>query len=120
MVPVFFLMALAASMPTSNLDKICQNAKVGALPGQDEASAFQACIADEKTARDQLQQKWRQFSASARGTCAETPGSSFSYVELLTCLEMLSGSEFNKPQTPPVTPSPSTGTTTPDAAGQKP
>jgi hypothetical protein len=96
---MLFLVAFAASMPTSNLDKICQSAKVGALP-EDQASAFQACVRDEQAARDQLKKEWRQFSATARGTCAETPGIAFSYTELLTCLEMQSGSGFNRPQKP--------------------
>jgi hypothetical protein len=45
-------------------------------------------VRDEQAARDQLKKEWRQFSATARGTCAETPGIAFSYTELLTCLEM--------------------------------
>jgi hypothetical protein len=96
---------LAASMPTTNLDKICQSAKVGALP-EDQASAFQACVRDEQAARDQLRQKWGRFSATARGNCAETPGIAFSYTELLTCLEMQMGNDFDKPQTSPVIPTP--------------
>jgi hypothetical protein len=123
MTPVLFLVALAASIPTSNLDSICQSAKVGALP-EDQPKAFQACIQDEQTAKDQLRQKWGQFSTTARETCAETPGVAFSYVELLTCLEMQKGSDFGagKSQQPSITtaPSPSTGTNAPDAAGSGP
>jgi hypothetical protein len=104
--PVLFLIALAASMPTVDLNTICQSAKVVALP-EDQASAVQSCVDDEKAARAQLQQKWGLFSAKARGACAESPGIAFSYLELLTCLEMQSGDQFNKPQVPPVTPSPS-------------
>jgi hypothetical protein len=123
MVVMFFLVALAASMPKSNLDKICQSAKVGALPGEDQASAYQACMQDERAARDELRQRWTKFSAAARATCAESGQLSFSYVELLTCLEMQAGSEFNRPQKPPDAPSPSPSLRSQeptDAAGQKP
>jgi hypothetical protein len=122
MTPMIFLVALTTSMPMTNLDSVCHSAKEGALPGQDQASAFQSCLQDEKTARDELQQKWGHFSASARETCAEPKGVTFSYVELLTCLEMQTGSEFNQPQTPPLTPqsSPATQSKPADAVGQKP
>jgi hypothetical protein len=79
-------------------NELCQSAKAAALPGQDEASGFQSCLQDEKTARDELRQKWDRFSANERETCAEPPGVTFSYVELLTCLEMQSGSVGDKPQ----------------------
>jgi hypothetical protein len=109
MTSVIFLMTLALTMPTTNLDSVCQSAKVAALPGQDQASAFQSCLRDEKTARDELQQKWGHFSVNARETCAEPQGVTFSYVELLTCLEMQSGSVGEKPQTPALTsPDPTT------------
>ena len=122
MAPVFFLIALATSMPSTNLDSVCQSAKTGALPGQDQASAFQSCIQDEKTARDELQRNWGRYSANARETCAEPPGMSVSYVELLTCLEMQSGSGFNQPQTPPAasSPPPAVQPKAPVAGGAKP
>jgi hypothetical protein len=104
MTSVVFLMALALTMPTTNLNSTCQGAKVGALPGEDQTSAFQNCLQDERTARDALKQKWGHYSASARETCAEPKDVTFSYVELLTCMEMQSGSFGNKPQTPGLTP----------------
>jgi hypothetical protein len=106
-----FLLALALAVPTTNLNSTCQSAKESALPGQDQASAFQSCVRDETTARDELKQKWGHYSASARENCAEPKGLSFSYVELLTCLEMQSGSIGNKPQMPgdaPSAPTPET------------
>jgi hypothetical protein len=103
MASVIFLMTLELAVPTTNLDSVCQSAKVAALPGQDQANAFQSCLQDEKPARDELQQKWGHFSVNARETCAEPPGITFSYVELLTCLEMQSGSVGDKPQTPALT-----------------
>jgi hypothetical protein len=100
MTPAIFLIAIAASLPATHLESVCQSARLGVLPGQDQASAFQTCVQDEKTARDQLRQEWPHFSALARDTCAEPAGVTFSYVELLTCLEMQPGSQFGISQPP--------------------
>jgi hypothetical protein len=100
MTPVQFLIAFAASMPTADLDSICQGAKMAALPGDDQTSIYESCIRDEKTARDDLREKWSHFSANAQETCAEPKEATFSYVELLTCLEMQPGSAFNSPSMP--------------------
>jgi hypothetical protein len=88
------LVALAAFVPTTSLDGVCQGAKIG-LPPEDQARAVQVCIQDESAARDELQRKWAHYSANMRETCAEPAGVSFSYVELLTCLEMQPGSDFS-------------------------
>jgi hypothetical protein len=106
MAPVFILVALAASLPTTSLESVCEGAKVGSLP-EDQASAFQVCVQDEKAARDELQKKWGHFSVSMRETCAEPAGVMFSYVELLTCLEMQPGSDLDEipiPRLEPLTP----------------
>jgi hypothetical protein len=93
MTSMFLLVALAAFAPTTALDSICQGAKAGLPPG-DQAGAFQTCVQDEGAARDELRQKWSHFSANMRETCAEPPGVTFSYVELLTCLEMQPGGDL--------------------------
>jgi hypothetical protein len=102
MAPMFLVAALAAFIPTTSLDSVCQGAKVGSLP-EDQANAFQVCVQDERAAREELRRKWGLFSESMRETCAEPPGETFSYVELLTCLQMQSGGIGNKPQTPALT-----------------
>jgi len=91
--PMIILVAAVAFSATSDPQKICQGAR-NAAAASDQASAFQSCINDETKARDELKQKWSQFSANARATCAEPPGLNTSYVEMLTCLEMQSGSNF--------------------------
>jgi hypothetical protein len=40
MTPAIFLIAIGASMPTTNLDSVCQNAKIAALLGEDQANAL--------------------------------------------------------------------------------
>jgi hypothetical protein len=87
------LAALAAFVPTTSLDSVCQGARIG-LPPEDQALAVRVCVQDETAARDELQRKWAHYSANMRETCAEPAGVTFSYVELLTCLEMQPGSDF--------------------------
>jgi len=49
------------------------------------------CAEDEAAARDQLQPLWVQSSAADRASCVASTSSdgSPSYVELITCLEMV-------------------------------
>jgi hypothetical protein len=106
MAPVVLWVALTAAVPKTSFDDICQGAKVSSLPGE-EASAFQACIRDERSAKDELQKRWGNFTADMREACAEPAGLTFSYVELLTCLEMQPGgrmSDFPVTRLEPPTP----------------
>jgi hypothetical protein len=91
--PLVVLVAVAGFSASSDPAKICQGAR-SAAAASDQANAYQSCIHDETAARDELKKKWSQFSPNARTTCAEPPGSTTSYVEMLTCLEMESGSNF--------------------------
>jgi hypothetical protein len=118
--PVFFLVALAASAPNVDLQRICQGARSAALP-EDRASAFDSCMHDEQAARDQLQQKWTQFPSAARDTCALPQAVMTSYVEMLTCLEMQNGGDFGAGKQPADVPaiSPPTQPATPDAVAPK-
>jgi len=42
MTSVIFLMTLALTMPTTNLDSVCQSTKVAALPGKGRALKAEA------------------------------------------------------------------------------
>ena len=50
-----------------------------------------ACLADETTARDTLKQNWSKYAASDKNECIGmvTTGGPPSYVELLSCIEIL-------------------------------
>ena len=51
----------------------------------------EACLADETTAQDTLKQNWSKYSATDKSQCvgmAKTGGPA-SYVELLSCLEIM-------------------------------
>ena len=50
----------------------------------------QGCLGDEQAARDLLVKQWTQFSAGDKTSCTDqTKTYNPSYVELLTCLELL-------------------------------
>jgi hypothetical protein len=109
MLVMFLLAALGASIPPANINKICANSQVGTLP-EDRANALRGCVGDETSARDQLRSEWGRYTVADKTNCAETPGMQFSYVELLTCLEMQRGGNFSagSPLPTPKTPSPPT------------
>ena len=94
MLVLFVLAALGASTPQVDLNKICHNVSVDSLP-EDRVAAMRGCVGDEATARDQLRREWGRYSTADRGNCASTPGMQFSYVELLTCMEMQRGGKFS-------------------------
>ena len=75
---------VAEGVPVFDAAPGCR-AAVTVMPG-----SFEACMRDEQNARTQLITGWEDFAASDRANCAanETIGSTPSYVELLTCLQM--------------------------------
>ena len=50
-----------------------------------------ACLADETTAQDTLKQNWSKYAASDKSDCVGMvkTGGPASYVELLSCVEIL-------------------------------
>jgi hypothetical protein len=56
----------------------------------DGIGTLQSCEDDEKTAREQVAKQWNQFSGPDRSMCTEMKQTYHpSYVELLSCLEMM-------------------------------
>jgi hypothetical protein len=78
--------AYAADVPTLDLAKTCKP-----IAG-DKSLAINTdrCFKTEKQAREQLTREWSNFPAADRTLCTQTAtmGSTASYVELITCLEM--------------------------------
>jgi hypothetical protein len=112
MLVMFLLTVLGGSIPQADIDKICKGAQVDALP-EDRASALRSCIGDETSAKDQIKRDWTRFTAADWSNCAPTPAMQFSYVELLTCLEMQRGGNFfpdSQAGSPKPSPKPPTGT----------
>ena len=81
------LMLVADKVPELKYETSCRAAvTAAAMPGRNA----DACMRDEKTAKDKLQQEWGQFSAEQKSHCLRlmNAGGMPSYVELLTCAEM--------------------------------
>jgi hypothetical protein len=83
------LLAVADRVPTLNVEPSCRAAaKMGDSLSLD--MTLRQCLADEKSARDQLEKQWTQFAPTLRERCVTTTqtGGDPSYVEVLVCLQM--------------------------------
>jgi len=77
----------ADAIPKFNVEQICRRAgEVSVSLGRSASD----CKRNEEDARSKLQEDWAQYSPAQRTGCVRfsSLGSSPSYVELLTCLEM--------------------------------
>jgi hypothetical protein len=74
--------------PKLRVETSCEAAGRGAVMlGRNK----EACLADETTAQDTLKQNWSKYSATDKTQCVgmATTGGPASYVELLSCLEIM-------------------------------
>jgi hypothetical protein len=71
--------------PTLQVGQSCEAAGQGS--GRDK----KACLGGETTAEDTLKQNWSKYAASDKNECVGmvTTGGPLSYVELLSCVEIL-------------------------------
>ena len=77
--------AAAQEVPTLDVGPLC---RAQAKAAQELADA---CLADEKKAREDLVRQWAQFAPDSRARCtgiATSIAGAQSYVELLTCLQI--------------------------------
>lgn len=77
--------AAAQEVPTLDVGALCR-AQAKAAP-----ELGQACMADEKKAREDLVRQWAQFAPASKARCigvAKSIAGAQSYVELLTCLQI--------------------------------
>lgn len=84
--------ALADEPPKLNVAPSCEAAARGAIViGRDKA----ACMGDENAALDTLKQTWSKYSAADKTQCIGNvkTGGPASYVELLSCLEIMRDSK---------------------------
>jgi hypothetical protein len=81
-------LALADSPPKLDVAPSCNAAARGAISaGRDKES----CMADERSAQDALTQNWSKYNAADKIQCIGNvrTGGPASYVELLSCLEIM-------------------------------
>src|SRR5215468_11008350 len=83
------LLTVADNVPALDVESSCRAAaKMGDRLSLD--ATLRQCLADEKSARDELEKQWTQFAVALRErymTTTETGGDP-SYVEVLVCLQM--------------------------------
>ncbi len=79
---------VADRLPTFETARNCE-AELKAV-GSSQGQTVQQCIADENSARAEIEAQWAQFSPGLRDRCiSETQvGGSPSYVDVLECLRM--------------------------------
>jgi len=83
------LFTVADNVPTLNVEAGCRAAaKMGDSLSLD--TTLRQCLADENSARDELEKQWTQFPPALRQRCLATTetGGDPSYVEVLVCLQM--------------------------------
>ena len=87
------ILLTAQDVPQLNVTPSCQvAAESTARQGKRTADA---CLRDERQARDELAQKWDNYSETERARCVRLSnlGGAPSYVELLTCLQLAKASK---------------------------
>ena len=101
------VLAAADAPPTYDIDPSCQ----AAAKRSTTANYLEACRQSEARARQQLIEKWPQFSAKDRAECvpASKLGGTPTYSELITCLEMTKDAENLKRKNPGLTEPSTTG-----------
>ncbi|WP_207546479.1 hypothetical protein [Methylobacterium indicum] len=105
--------ARSADVPAFPIRAMCRPDRT-AGSGIDDPQRYRGCLADERSARAILRQRWRHFPAADRRDCVrENDIGAPSYVALLTCLQLsddalpgqpppLSGSKQISPNWTPV------------------
>ncbi|WP_232628418.1 hypothetical protein [Methylobacterium sp. Leaf118] len=78
--------------PRLDVEATCQSAQRAQVSISDKAS-LEGCLRSERSAHDELKKRWSDFPASAKTQCSQQfkAGGAPSYVELVTCLELASG-----------------------------
>jgi len=79
--------AAATDLPKFDVSPSCEAAARYAVVDRNK----ETCMADERTAQNQVANNWPQYSARDRAQCVGTvsKGGPPSYVELLTCLDVM-------------------------------
>lgn len=88
----------AEGPPKLDVEATCRSAERVQKTLSDNASK-DACLNSERGAESDLKKRWGQFPAAAKSQCTQQfeAGGFPSYVELLTCLELASGTVPTQP-----------------------
>lgn len=108
--------ALAADGPPDlDIAKTCQSAASASV--SDNASQ-DGCLRSERAAHDEVKRRWGEFTPAAKNQCEKQfqAGGFPSYVEMVTCLELASGTGLPRQSGERTTPQPSSVTKEPSPA----
>lgn len=92
------LPALADGPPTLDIEKTCRSAASASVGISDQQSE-QGCLNSERAAEKEAKRRWGDYSPAAKTQCAKQfeAGGYPSYVEMVTCLELASGTVPTQP-----------------------
>lgn len=80
-------------VPNLDVKTSCSDAQKFSSGSGDKDTAYKGCMQDEMSAKGELAKRWSSFKGKDKQDCVEqSRNPSPSYVEVLTCLEMDSGS----------------------------
>ncbi|WP_336490721.1 hypothetical protein [Methylobacterium nigriterrae] len=84
--------AAAEGPPKLDIDATCKSAATADVSGSDNASV-EGCLRSEREARKEAERRWGDYTPAAKSQCEKQfqAGGYPSYVEMVTCLELASG-----------------------------
>ncbi|MCJ2104937.1 hypothetical protein MKK70_05985 [Methylobacterium sp. E-041] len=84
--------ARADTVPNLDIKKTCQSASRANVSVSDNAN-IEGCLRSERDAKKEAERRWGDYTPSAKRQCEDQykAGGYPSYVEMVTCLELASG-----------------------------
>jgi hypothetical protein len=84
--------ALADAVPNLDVEKTCKSAQVTNTTISDQAN-YDGCLRSEREAKKEAERQWGTYTSAAKRQCENQfkAGGYPSYVEMVTCLELASG-----------------------------
>ncbi|MGU3536360.1 hypothetical protein [Methylobacterium sp. A54F] len=93
--------AAADAVPQLDIEKTCKSAaRAEVSVSVSDNASVDGCLRSERDAKRQAEQNWGKFPADAKRQCEAQfkAGGYPSYVEMITCLELASGTVPTQPQ----------------------
>lgn len=86
--------------PDLDISDTCRSA--GSISVGTQEASRDGCLRSEREARDEVKRRWSEFTPEAKTQCGKQTelGGSPGYVEMVTCLELASGSQGAGKSTP--------------------
>lgn len=84
--------ARADAVPNLDVERTCQSAQVANTSISDKAN-YDGCLRSEREAKKEAERHWGSYTSAAKRQCENQfkAGGYPSYVEMVTCLELASG-----------------------------